>query len=561
MEESDHSDEGFDDNDLAPDDDIANLISFANLENVVKHIIRKFKTIERSNESFTMTLQGVKRDLDTKATKQTVIEVSSDFGSKAEAISKAVTAQKETLINLDNNLERNRVMCNAIDKKLEAVSKEKAVQDRLLREIQDGMQDKVAVAELNMFEAKFAGYTTKLEHQEVLSKLSQYTKAEVSDRIADNIKSVEAQFDDYTRTARIEQQLQELRDWVSEELTQYAKARPTIERIEELQVQMKEQGMAFERVHSVMDDKLRGLSDRMTSLYMELSQDVRQCALAVDLESLQKELTKYALRAETEFFQQDCLPKLRFCVESIQAFNLRLEAQDAAIQRVDEVLLDKAGKYDIMAANSRIDECFLRETAMKEFQKMYERLEFMSSKLSQYIDGEEARLEQFKPPDYTPVFDDINSRIALKADTADIVEMNQQKANRIDVDELTKQHDIIHKQLEYLSVTNFEFSKLALIEARKSESKTIRAQQTSQVLMQSEYLWHWILTNEPPPNLETLKPPPALGKRGTQQDREGPGYHQPQHQQRSTSASADKDKRAMEEHRRMLLEKKLGMVP
>merc|ERR1711972_137002 len=156
--------------------------------------------------------------------------------------------------------ERNKVTCNTIEKKLEACVKEKAVQDRLIRETQDALQDKVAVAELNMFEAKFAGYTTKLEHQEVINMLSHYTRTDVTERVAESVKVLSMQFDDYTRTAKIEEQLQELRDWVSTELTSYAKSVATMNKIEDLQQQIRDQVLAFERVHSLMDDKIRGLS-------------------------------------------------------------------------------------------------------------------------------------------------------------------------------------------------------------------------------------------------------------------------------------------------------------
>merc|ERR1719277_227452 len=146
---------------------------------------------------------------------------------------------------------------------------------------------------------------------------------------------------------------------------------------------------------------------------------------------------------------------------------------------------------------------------MSEFQRMYERLEWMNKKVEHYIETETERFQQFQPPDYEPVFNDINQRIQLKADKADMVEMYQLKANRIDADELAKLQDTIHRQLEYLAVTTFGLSKLVLTEAKPSESKTIRTQQKSQVLMQSEALWHWILHNEPPPNLDTLRPPPG----------------------------------------------------
>merc|ERR1719263_1680551 len=133
-------------------------------------------------------------------------------------------------------------------------------------------------------------------------------------------------------------------------------------------------------------------------------------------------------------------------------------------------------------------------------------------------------MESMRPPDYTPMFEDLNTRILLKADKADMVEMYQLKANRIDSDELAKLQDTIHRQLEYLSVTTFGLSKLALVESKPGENNRVRAQQKSQVLMQSEALWHWILHNDPPKNLDTLRPP---GKAAQQRDTQnGPDQKQ-----------------------------------
>merc|ERR1719324_1121842 len=473
----------------------------------MKHVIQKFRYVEEHARTLDSQLIELKKSTEAHTTVQQLEEVANEIRTKLEHANKTLMAYKETASGLESQIERNRVLCQTIDKKLEACVKEKVVQDRLIRETQDALQDKVAVAELNMFEAKFAGYTTKLEHQEVINMLSHYTRIDVTERVAESVKVLGVQFDDYTRTAKIEEQLQELRDWVNSELMNYAKADTTRSKIDELQTQIREQVLAFERVHSLMDDKIRGLSDRMTSIYTELNEDINRRALADNLQDVQKDLRKYALRAETDAFQQDCVPKLKFCVDSIKAFDDRLRAQDGAILRVDEVLLDKAGKYDIVVANSRIEQCFAKDKAMTEFQKMYERLEWMNKKVEHYIETETERFQQFQPPDYTPVFEDINTRILLKADKADMVEMYQLKANRIDSDELAKLQDTIHRQLEYLSVTAFGLSKLVLVEPKPGENSRIRAQQKSQVLMQSEALWHWILHNDPPKNLDTLRPP------------------------------------------------------
>lgn len=535
--------------DLAGIDDLGSLISFSNLENVMKHVIHKFRVAETHSANLDSQIVELKKDLELRASVQQIEDVGHEIRDKFEQTNKMLSHYKETVGAMESQIERNRFLVQGIDKKMEATVKEKAVQDRLIRETQDALQDKVAVAELNMFEAKFAGYTTKLEHQEVINSLSHYTRIDITERVAESVKVIGMQFDDYTRTAKIEEQLQELRDWVTLELTNYAKAAATINKIEDLQMQIRDQVLTFDRVHSLMDDKIRGLSDRITSIYTELNDDINRRALADTVNDVQKDMRKYALRAETDAFQQDCVPKLKFCVDSIKAFDDRLRAQDGAILRVDEVLLDKAGKYDIVVANSRIEQCYPKDQALQEFQRMYERLEWMNKKVEHYIETETERFQQFQPPDYRPAFADINTRIGLKADKADMMEMYQLKANRIDSDELANLQNTIHRQLEYLSVTNFGLCKLMLVDSKGSETTRLRSQQKSQVLMQSEALWHWILHNEPPKNLDTLRPPgkPELHKSG------------PEKQGLSEDDTANRYKRQMDDQKRMQLEKKLGI--
>jgi len=527
---------------------LGTLISFANLESVVRHIIKKFKSMESYNESTDATIKSLQHAIESRATLQALDEAIAALDTRIDTQSETIFQTKESVVNNQQAIDKIKASELQLEKKLESLVKEKAVQDRMIRETQDALQDKVSLAELNMFEAKFAGYTTKLEHQQVINSLSDYTTIDVAERIAENVKVLSTRFDDYSRTAKIEQQLQQVRDWVGDELQNYAKARPTADRLEELAVHIKEQGLVFDRVYAASEDKVRGLSDRLTSMYAELTSDLQQRAMYDDLQDTKASLRKYALRADTDAFQQDCVPKLRFCVDSIKAFDDRLRAQDDAIQRVDEVLLDKAGKYDIVVVNSRVEQCFQKDSATKEFQKMHDRIDGFNEKFDSYVEKESQRLDAFRPPDYGPMFDEMRQKVALKADKADLVEMYQLKANRIDTDELAKLQDIIHRQLEYLAVTCFGLSKLALTEAKQGESKSIRMQQRSQVLMQSEALWHWILHNEPPPNLETLRPPGQPTRTLVNE----PG-------QAAKNVADDRSKRIMDDNKRNQLERKLGI--
>lgn len=530
------------------DHDLGGLISFANLENVVKHIIRKFKSIEQHNEYTEERMGDLQASIDQRATISSMDEMQAEVDSRFTHLKMLNASSKESITSLETALERSRVVASALEKKLEAAVKEKAVQDRLIRETQEALQDKVAIAELHMFEAKFAGYTTKLELQEVMNTVNQCARVEHAERISESVRVLGTQFDDYTRTAKIDQQLQELRDWVSDELQNYARLRTTNDRLEDLQQRIQDQSLTFERANYVLDDKLRSLADREASMYAELSADLNQRALAEDLKNVGQSLAKYALKKDTDAFEQDTLPKLRFCVDSIKDFDQCLRTQSEEIQHVDEVLLDKAGKYEIVALNARVDECYKINQCEADFAKMYRAIERNKKEFDEYTLGEAERLEQVRPPDYGPIIDKLELDTKLKADRADLVEMYQLKANRIDTDELAKLQDTIHKQLEYLSVTTVGLSKLCLSEAKLGESKTVREQQKAQVLMQSEALWHWILHNHPPQNLDTLRAPP--GRRVSVKSGDGAAAN--------TEEDAAQARRA-EDAKRAYLEKRLGI--
>merc|ERR1712216_677931 len=117
-------------------EELESLISFQNLASVIKHIISKFKKIESKNERIDDEIAELKRELESRATNSSLDEVGSQLGAQLESCNHQLQAQKESITGLEDALERNKVLCSTIDKKLETTSKEKTVQDRLIREIQ-----------------------------------------------------------------------------------------------------------------------------------------------------------------------------------------------------------------------------------------------------------------------------------------------------------------------------------------------------------------------------------------------------------------------------------------
>eukprot|EP00929_Paragymnodinium_shiwhaense_P000326 TRINITY_DN100573_c0_g1_i1.p1 TRINITY_DN100573_c0_g1~~TRINITY_DN100573_c0_g1_i1.p1 ORF type:complete len:563 (-),score=196.46 TRINITY_DN100573_c0_g1_i1:219-1907(-) len=535
-----------------------NLITFENLENVVRHVVKKFKNLECYNEEISATLKSMGGDISRRVLDHTMDEFTQEVRGKTDALGKGLKDNRDACASIENQLESTRLRSSAIERRLETIVQEMSVQDRQLRETQDLLSDKVGEAELNMFEAKLAGYATHQEQQELKRSLGHYTKSDVTERLSESVRIMGTRFEDYTRTSSMEQQLQDIRDHLRLELDQYALAKQTNMRFEEITDMIREQSQLFERTSAMLDDKVRALSDRMTSIFTDITKEVDVRAMDADVQELRLQLSSLTNKEDSEVSFRDCMPKVNFCVEQIRRFDEKLGAQDKAIARVDEVLLDKAGKQEVSLVYKQVDTKYEEDKAIAEFQKMYERIDWMNNKMQHYMEQEADRMSKFRPPNYEPVFEKIHQSLLLKADKADMVELYSVKADRIDGDELSRLQDIVQRQLEYLAVTTLGLAKLALSEPKGSEQKIARMQQKAQVLMQAENLWHWLLHSEAPPNLDTLRSPAMEllsnagrklagrldGSEASLKPDISPGHSQ---------------KRVMDDRRRQLLEKRLGL--
>lgn len=553
---------GDDDGDGGEDDDAGDsedLISFTNLENVLKQIIGNARALEEKSSRLEEEIRDMKSELSRLDRLAVLEELCSDLGMTVERMGKRVESQKGVVAGLEGKMEQNVVMLSAMDKKQEKCGKDITAQEKFIRELQDAMMDKVCQAELDIFEAKFAGYATQAEHQHLVGLLGDFARADVTESIVTSIKQLGTRFDDYVRTAKVCQELQELRDWVSSELLKYPKLVTTQQRFQEVTTSIQAQGKQFEALNNTTLDNVKNLADRTSSIYQELKAELGTKAVQDDLDALAKSMVKYAAMADIEAVQQDLGPKVKFCVDTISQFDAQLRMHDDAITRVDESLLDKALKYDVVQLRAQVESCMVRENVVEEFRKMREGLDWLNDKLDKYVAGETDRFNRNKPPDYGEAVEDITRQLLLKAEKAELVELHSLKANRVDTDELCSIQELIQNQLEYLAVTTLGLSKLALLELRTGESKTVRAQQKSQVLMQAEKLWHWILHNEPPPNMDTLRPPdapppPRVRAGGFNCSKDG--RKEPSHG--IVSGTNYAEKRSMDAQKQAHLEHKLG---
>lgn len=327
------------------------LISFSNLENVVKQIIRKFKQIEAHVLHNEISISALKKDIETRALLSQLESERSMLHERVDTVAVDMRNFQALIDSMHTALDRQLAHDAKLEKKIDLCVKDKLIQDRYIRETQELVLDKVSVAELNMFEAKLAGYVTKLEHQGFVQSLSSVVRHDVVERIGENMKAMSENFDNYARSSMVENLLQEIRRQFRTELRGFASEKDTFEKIDLIHKNLSHQLAEFEFNAAATQKEQRGLADRLTDVHNEITLELNGRAMAYEVPELKAMIRQCALKVDTESALTDLLPKVSFCVENVKAF-------DEAIMRLDEVMLDKAGKYDIEVLKQRIDELF-----------------------------------------------------------------------------------------------------------------------------------------------------------------------------------------------------------
>jgi hypothetical protein len=221
---------------------------------------------------------------------------------------------------------------------------------------------------------------------------------------------------------------------------------------------------------------------KISSVYQDLNEDLQTRARRDDIVEIRSDMNLYALEKDTEAFKEATIPKMKFCVEMTQAFHERLNAQDLAIQRVDEAMIDKAPKYDVVVANSRIELSMNKERCMKEFQKLYERLDLTNKRLEMCVESMQEQPQRGAAnTGAVGNNDEIMYEISRKADVSDVADLTRVKASNLDVDKNAKGLLLLTVQLEFFAQA---------------------VQQNAQI----DALRHWLADGIVPANVDALFP-------------------------------------------------------
>merc|ERR1719247_742581 len=367
------------------DEELDGLISFANLESVVRHIMARFKTFEERTGKLDETVKIMQLELKGKAGRQDLELETNKLSVMNKDLEKNYERIQEHVRELQQAHEEVKANLITVDKRLETFAREKEMSDRVMREMQDNLHDKATLTELHLFEAKFANYTPREDHQALIELLGEFTRVEVTEKLAEFVKSISVKFEEYLRPPQVEMMLQDMNEKIRAELVKYAKVETTEKDIRDMESELKDASVNHERALHVIEEKMRALADKVTSVYSELNDEVQRRALQTKIDDINASLKGYALQSDQSNFKQECLPKLKFCMETINQFTDRLSAQDNAIMRVDEVLLQKASKWDVKVVSDKNDQLITKEAAMREFAAVRVMIDRMQASLDHYV--------------------------------------------------------------------------------------------------------------------------------------------------------------------------------
>ncbi|CEM20848.1 unnamed protein product [Vitrella brassicaformis CCMP3155] len=487
-----------------------NLLPTANLERILTQLLEKFAPLEQKIEELTNRVKEVEDAMSKTVDEEKIAGLADTVRKTDQALRLEVASCRDEAKRASETEQKLRLDVVGFSQQLDGFRGHMDVQDRILHEMQEGLRDKATLGELTLVETQIKACASKDALAKLEHKLNDFALVGTTEGLASSIQHLARRFDDYWRGPQIENSLQDVRDWVSEALNHYAKLDDTSKALRRMELGADETSKKMQQQFALLDEKHLNLQDRVTAVYVELNEDIQKRAHKTTVEDVRDELLLMAKESDLEALKEEAVPRIQFCVDSMQTFNDRINLQDSAIQRLDELLLDKASKYDIVVANAKVEQCMPKDKAYTELQRLSNRLDTICKRLDHFVESESERISQYKPSEeQTDAMGEFQEAINLKADKSDLIELHAVKANRIDVDQISVFQEQIQRQLEYLAVTSFGMARLTLAEAKPNESKMLRQQQRTQVLTQAEHLWHWIVNNQPPPNLAAIAGPAA----------------------------------------------------
>eukprot|EP00744_Colponema_vietnamica_P008882 GILI01012656.1.p1 GENE.GILI01012656.1~~GILI01012656.1.p1 ORF type:complete len:448 (+),score=101.66 GILI01012656.1:150-1346(+) len=268
-------------------------------------------------------------------------------------------------------------------------------------------------------------------------------------------------------------------------------------------------GMVSTRVHD--------LSDQLNDLSVELAQK----AFQIDLTHLKDTLTSdYSTRKDLDQFKEWITPQVQNNTSEIQVCHSRINQTETNIQRLDEIVLDKASKYDVVQVGMRLDELVTKQAFIHRIKQLEEQLKMLNLLIDDYArnltaisNSNNSAHDHSTTAALTSVINELREQLQQKANKVEALDVYDQKSNKEETEWVLKSQLLLHRQLQYVAVTLVTLAQS--LTSRPGEGKATKSNLRQMISNQAESVWRWITDGDPTsepqlaihPSTDNLLPP------------------------------------------------------
>eukprot|EP00347_Sterkiella_histriomuscorum_P015229 403357819 len=265
-----------------------------------------------------------------------------------------------------------------------------------------------------------------------------------------------------------------------------------------------------QRIQKVEEDiKLRINLD-----IQDIYKDLRKKTNNEETSRLWKNFTKYAEYGDLKDLYNKVLPEVSRFEDSLLDLSKEAAKTQEIVRRFDEVMSDKASKQNFREIQLKLEKYVLTETLLdyksdlnvkflrflEKQAKLEENLDVLGSNISKDIYAAVKKISQqiiqkpgsYSNPNQIQITDqEFKNTLDSKANKADLIEIQNQKSNKSDFENIVRWIEALHKFIKNLSVMQIETSKLLMSVPQETEQQKLN--KVEFVINQSQIISNWIM--------------------------------------------------------------------
>jgi len=479
------------------------LVSFGNLEGLLKGVLQKFGKLDRRIDEAGDRITTVNDSLVVFALKTDVEEAVASADKRVKAANAAIGEVARSIEGYQEQLDSLVKVVDTFDRRVRGLEKTlKGIgadwDDKLDRQ-RKGLEEKIVSCE-----SRFVNYATHEEVAKVEAQLPQYATTIMVGQVSEQIVEVASKLSDFCPHQFVIDRVDAVRTWVQEEITVFAKRKPVDKALREIHDLLKDQ-------ETDVKDKLERITSDHHQLeittgqrFDDMRKDVDRRAKQNEVNWMRNELSRFALAEDLADFGNKYVPKLQFCLGTLGTFHDRLNTADKALQRLDEALLDKASKFDIVVTASRIEHLMPKDRCLKEFAKVTDKMDWVMSRFEAFVASEPDRMASHAKTLEQDRLVSLWRAINAKCDLESVVSLYKIAAQHSQIDELLEQFGGLQSCVAYVCSI---LQDVAVAQSPDNTSKRDKTVQRRQLVDRTESFHSWLSgqSKKSPEDLENVR--------------------------------------------------------